>query len=103
VAGRSTGAVGTPTYNAYVHLTLNAELTRIAVGKGLGNFKMFTRYPKVEKTKSIRISAPKKKQRKSSLVGMGLRLASLFDTETIDIEEEHEITEYEEIDTGTSL
>ncbi|MHA2063725.1 MAG: hypothetical protein ACXABY_05000 [Candidatus Thorarchaeota archaeon] len=100
VAGRPSGTIGYVVHNSYVHLQLNSLLTKVAVSKGLGDHKAFSRYLVKEKPKSVRTTSPKKRKRKSGLRGIGLKIASLF--ENFDTEEKHEITEYEEIETGVS-
>jgi hypothetical protein len=100
IGGRHPSMVGGAVYNSYVHLDLNTELCRVAVGKGLGERKEFARYLKREK-KPVRVTRPKKRRaRKSGLFGGGVSLSSFFDS--VDIEERHEVTEYEEIETRVS-
>ncbi len=98
VSGQSKGSLGSTPCYTYVHLNLSHELTRAAVEKNLGDHKFFSRYIKKSNDKPIRVTRPRKVRKSTGLFGMGLSLSSIFDS--IDVEEEHEIEEYQEISTG---
>lgn len=99
IAGRTKGSAGGTPSNTYAHLKLNQDLTSLAVESGFGEYKNFSRYIKKDREKLIRISSPKKTRKSTGLFGgIGISLSSIFDY--IDTEEEHKITEFEEIDVG---